>query len=101
MNITTHLDLELKKAGIPIDGVAKLDDGFRIDFRPEATAKQKRDAEKIASEIKEPAEKTLEQIKEEIKALDSSQKEDVLVLAAAKLILKGELNEVSSVLRYE
>lgn len=34
----------------PIDGVARLkDDAIRIDFKPEATAKQRRDADAVAA----------------------------------------------------
>ena len=40
------LDLELRQAGIPIDGCAS--DG-RIDFRPDATDVQKQQAETIES----------------------------------------------------
>lgn len=44
----TKLDMELKAAGIPIEGVGgNLDGSIRIDFQPEATQEQRTLAEEI------------------------------------------------------
>lgn len=45
------LDLHKAIAAVaPIDGVARLkDDAIRIDFKPEATEEQRRDAEAVAN----------------------------------------------------
>lgn len=45
------LDLHNAIAAVaPIDGVARLkDDAIRIDFKPEATEKQRRDADAVAA----------------------------------------------------
>ena len=49
MERITELDAAIQKI-CPIDGVARLKDGkFRIDFKREATAKQRADAQAVAA----------------------------------------------------
>lgn len=47
--IVSFLDKQLRAASIPIDGIAKQNGDYRIDFRPEATAEQRIQAAAIVA----------------------------------------------------
>lgn len=44
-----RLDQAIRAAGIPIDGVSGVQGNIRIDFKPEATAQQRTDAQAIVA----------------------------------------------------
>lgn len=51
MSAAAKIHDALTAAGIPIDGVAVGATGMRIDFRPEATAQQRQQAQTLAASV--------------------------------------------------
>lgn len=94
MSRVADLDEAIRTAGMPIDGVARLNDGtVRIDFHPEATAQQRLDAQAIADGWDWTPLTPVQLLRREAtKLMASEQAEDAALMRAVLLVILDELN---------
>lgn len=91
------LDEAIKAAGVPIYGVARLNNGtVRIDFRPEATDQQRLDAQAIADGWDWTPLTPVQLLRREAaKLLASDRREDAAMMRAVVLSINERENAMS------
>lgn len=81
MSAAAKVHEALAAAGIPIDGVAVGSAGMRIDFRPEATAPQRQQAQAIAASVavlpRKPADRAA--VRQAIAALSAADRQRLMI----------------------